>query len=288
MGCSARLIPALRRESLYKSSKSVYLQTIVLLTDVHENRYLCFVAYPIVFTEIRGWSSGISGLAFLGIGVGCMSAILSEPLLRRMINAHEKDPITGRVAPEAMVSVICIAACLSPIGTIWFAWTCTPPTYWIWSILAGIPFGAGNVGIFIYASNYLANSYGIYAASAMAGNAVVRSILGGTLPLAGPVMYSKLNPHWAGTLLGLVQVVCIPIPVIFYKYGGRIRMKSTLISSMQRDKERLEGKKSKMNDEENKVVMAREREEEKAVEVVAEAGIAGVLNREKELGVIGV
>lgn len=50
-------------------------------------------------------------------------------------------------------------------------------------ILAGIPFGAGNAGVFIYASNYLVQSYGVYAASALAGNAVLRSVMGATLPL---------------------------------------------------------------------------------------------------------
>ena len=38
-------------------------------------RYLCFVAYPIVFTGIRGWSAGITGLAFTGMAVG-------EPFLK--------------------------------------------------------------------------------------------------------------------------------------------------------------------------------------------------------------
>ena len=76
----------------------------------------------------------------------------------------------------------------------------------------------------------------------MAGNAVIRSILGGTLPLAGPAMYATLTPHWAGTFLGLIQVAIIPIPVLFYKYGHRIRMKSILIRSMQEDKEKLENK----------------------------------------------
>ena len=122
--------------------------------------YLCFVAYPIVFTEIRGWSVGISGLAFTGLAVGCFTVIGSEPLLRRMINSHKKDPETGKVPPEAMVSVICIAAVLVPIGELWFAWTCVPPVHWIWPILAGIPFGAGNTAVFIYTSNYLAGSYG--------------------------------------------------------------------------------------------------------------------------------
>lgn len=174
-----------------------------------------------------------------------------------MINAHKVDPETGKVPPEAMVSVVCIAAVLVPLGELWFAWTCMPvTTHWIWPILAGIPFGAGNTTVFIYANNYLTHSYGIYAASAMAGNSVVRSLIGGTLPLAGPAMYANLGPHWAGTLLGLVQVAIIPIPVVFYKYGARIRMKSALISSMQADKARLEGKSEKANKAENEKIEA--------------------------------
>lgn len=107
-------------------------------------------------------------------------------------------------------------------------------------ILAGVPFGFGNTTIFIYASNYIAGSYGIYAASALAGNSVVRSIFGGTLPLAGSTMYGTLNPRWAGTLLGLLEVILIPIPFVFYYYGDRIRRKSPLIRRIREDLERNE------------------------------------------------
>ena len=207
--------------------------------------YLCFVAYPIVFSGIRGWNIGISGLAFVGIGVGSFITIGCEPLIRYMINSHKKDPTTGRAPPEAQVSIISIAAIAIPVGELWFAWTCLPPVHWIWPILAGIPFGAGNTAVFIYATNYLAGSYGIYAASALAGNAMMRSLLGGLLPLAGPAMYATLNAHWAGTLLGLIQMACIPIPIIFYRYGGKIRIKSSLIREMRQEAVRLEGKKQK-------------------------------------------
>lgn len=74
----------------------------------------------------------------------------------------------------------------------------------------------------------------------MAGNSLFRSLLGGTLPLAGAKMYSSMNPHWAGTFLGLLQIAIIPIPLVFYKYGHRIRRKSVLIQQMRRDRERLE------------------------------------------------
>ena len=218
----------------------------VYIAIIYAILYLCFVAYPIIFYSIRGWSIGISSLAFVGIGVGVLITIALEPLIRRMFNAHKHDPETGKPPPEAMVSVVCIAAVIIPIGQLWFAWTCVPPVHWIWPILAGVPFGMGNTAVFIYATNYLAQSYGIYASSALAGNALLRSFTGATLPLAGPAMYAKLGPHWAGTLLGLVQIAIIPIPVVFYKYGGAIREKSTLIKSMQNERKRLEGRASRV------------------------------------------
>jgi hypothetical protein len=179
----------------------------------------------------------------MGIGVGTMIAIVTEPLARRVVNSHKKDPTTGRVPPEASIAIVCFAAFLCPIGQLWFSWTSVPITiHWIWPILAGIPFGAGNCLVFIYASNYLAGSYGIYAASALAGNSVVRSFIGGTLPLAGPSMYAAMTPQWAGTLLGLVQVALIPIPFVFYKWGDKIRAKSPLIKQMRADAEKAERK----------------------------------------------
>lgn len=208
--------------------------------------YLCFVAYPIVFQGSRHWTLGFSGLAFIGIGIGSMLTICFEPLIRRMINLHAPEPGTDRPPPEASISIVCIAAVLCPIGELWFAWTCVPASiHWAIPIAAGIPFGAGNTAVFIYASNYLVHSYGIYAASAMAGNSLVRSLLGGTLPLAGPALYEALGANWAGTLLGGLEILIIPIPFVFYRYGAKIRRRSALISSLREDHERGERKRTR-------------------------------------------
>lgn len=194
-----------------------------------------------MFSQHRGWGPAITGLSFVGIGVGTMFAILAEPLWRKIINSHPKDPLTGRVPPEATARVMIIGAILVPIGQLVFSWTCLPETiHWAIPIAFGIPFGAGNSLCFIYGSNYLAGAYGIYAASALAGNAVTRSLLGATLPLAGASMYEALTPQWAGTLLGLLEVAMIPIPFIFYRYGERIRAKSPVIRQMREDQEKNE------------------------------------------------
>jgi len=215
-----------------------------------------------------------------------MIVICSATPIRKMINAHKKDA-EGNVPPEAMMSIVCIAAVLVPIGELVFAWTCYPvKIHWAISIAAGIPFGFGNGAIFIYAGNYLAYSYGIYAASAMAGNAVMRSFLGGTLPLAGPSMYRALGPNWAGTLLGVLLVLIIPIPVLFYKFGSRIREKSTLIRQMREEEEKQERKRSKAQERLRIAVERGDRAETVAARNVL-VRVASRLDDEKDIEAAG-
>lgn len=205
--------------------------------------YLCFVAYPIVFTQNRGWAPGIAGLAFVGMGTGTLIGILCEPLIRRIIDSQPRDPETGQVPPEATALIMGIGAILTPVGQLIFSWTCLPSTiHWIAPLLAGVPFGIGNALCFIYGSKYIAGAYGIYSASALAGNAVIRSVFGGTLPLAGPRMYNALTPQWAGTLLGLLEVIMIPIPFIFWRYGAKIRAKSRVIRQLRDEQARMDAK----------------------------------------------
>ena len=61
---------------------------------------------------------------------------------------------------------------------------------------------------------------------------MVRYTFGGVLPLAGSQMYHRMGVNWAGTMLALIEVVLIPIPFVFYRYGWKIRQRSPLISKL--------------------------------------------------------
>ena len=78
------------------------------------------------------------------------------------------------------------------------------------------------------ANVYLIDVFTVYAASAMAANTVLRSIVAAILPLAGPKMYAKLGYGWGSSLLGFIALILFPIPLIFIKYGERLRTTSTL------------------------------------------------------------
>lgn len=49
-----------------------------------------------------------------------------------------------------------------------------------------------------------------------------------------------MTPQWAGCFLGLCQVILIPIPFVFYKFGPQIRAKSPLIKQMREDQTKAE------------------------------------------------
>jgi hypothetical protein len=44
-------------------------------------------------------------------------------------------------------------------------------------------------------------------------------------------------------MLAIIEFALIPIPVVFYLYGHKIREKSALIRQMREDREKLESKK---------------------------------------------
>ena len=51
-----------------KRDNSIFWNVYIAL--IYGVLYLCFVSYPIVFSELRGWTPGMTGLAYTGIGIG--------------------------------------------------------------------------------------------------------------------------------------------------------------------------------------------------------------------------
>jgi MFS transporter, DHA1 family, multidrug resistance protein len=73
-----------------------------------------------------------------------------------------------------------------------------------------------------YILTYLLSS----AASAIAANTFLRSLCGAGFPLFASYMFNGMGIQWAATVLGCIATALIPIPVIFYMYGAKIRAKS--------------------------------------------------------------
>lgn len=213
----------------------LFMEPIVLLFSiyiaiVYGTLYLFFTAYPLVFQspEPRGYgfSTGIGGLPFIGLGVGIAIGTALAPISTKIyVKAMKKNG--GRAPPEARLPAACLGAIALPISLFWFAWTSRPSlAHWIVPCIAGIPFGFGMVLIFTAVLSYLIDTYLLFAASALAANSLLRSLFGAAFPLFSTYMYDNLDNQWAGTLIAFLALICVPIPFLFYRYGPAIRAKS--------------------------------------------------------------
>ena len=196
----------------------------IYMAIIYGTLYMLFSAFPIVYQENRGWSPGIGGLAFIGVGVGMILAVVYSVWDNKRY-ARVSDEYNGFAPPEARLPICMVGGIAVPIGLFWFAWTNYPSIHWIVSILAGVPFGFGMVLVFLGIMNYLIDAYTIFAASVLAANAVLRSIFGAVFPLFTTQMFDNLGIHWASTIPAFLALVCVPMPFLFYKYGPKIRVK---------------------------------------------------------------
>ncbi|KAI3154343.1 hypothetical protein CBS147325_1435 [Penicillium roqueforti] len=185
--------------------------------------YLDFTAYPIVYKQSRGWSPGIAGLSFLGMGTGMAIATIASPYVNTI---HGKYVSKLGPVPEARLPHLVILSWLIPVSLFWFGWTALPPAHWIVAIISGVPFGFSLILLFLSITSYLTDCYGPYGASALAANAVFRSVFGAVFPLFGTYLYDGLGVPWGSSLLGFFALAFAPLPWVFYHFGPRIRMKS--------------------------------------------------------------
>ncbi|KAJ1030566.1 hypothetical protein NDA16_001475 [Ustilago loliicola] len=205
--------------------------------------YSLFGAFPIVFQRGRGWSPGIGGLAFLGVLVGMLIALAYIIFYENGRYGRIADKHGGIAPPETRLPPAMIGAVSIVVGLAIFAATDSPNIHWIVPIIGGGPFGLGMVLIFLSTMSYLTDSYLIYAASVLASNSVIRSLFGFAFPLFTPSMYQiggNNGIHWGPAIAGLLALICMPFPFIFYKYGAGIRERCKYASEAKQMLEQMQ------------------------------------------------
>lgn len=185
--------------------------------------YLLFTTITFVFEGQYHFSSGLVGLAFIGIGVGmivgmAVLGVVSDKIIK-------KKQAQGNVKPEHRLPLILTlpGGIMLPIGIFIYGWTTDKGVHWIVPIVGTAFIGVGNLSAMMTIQTYLVDAFTVHAASAIAANTILRSIFGAFIPLSGLSMYDKLGLGWGNSLLGFIGLALIPVPVIFRLYGERIR-----------------------------------------------------------------
>lgn len=187
--------------------------------------YMTLEIFTLVYHESRGWGLVVSTLPFCALFVGILFAVFVNlanlPRYRRAVLANK-----GRPVPEARLPPMVFGAVIFSAGLFLFGWTSKPSISWVPSVIAAGMIGGGFNIIFQSAINFLIDTYTLYAASAVSANTFLRSLMAAGLPLAVRPMFETLGVGPACSLLGGVAALAVPIPLVFMKYGARLRAKS--------------------------------------------------------------
>ncbi|KAM3553238.1 hypothetical protein ARSEF4850_007007 [Beauveria asiatica] len=79
-----------------------------------------------------------------------------------------------------------------PVTLFWYGWSAYYNVHVASTIISLIPYGFGIMGLFLPLTTYIVDCYPLYAASAIAANVILRSVVGAFLPLAGPPIVAAL------------------------------------------------------------------------------------------------
>ncbi|KAB8230005.1 MFS transporter [Aspergillus alliaceus] len=215
------------RRAIFRPIKLVFCSPIVIIITLYNSvpyiyMYYMVTSFPTLFGEEYGFNTGEVGLAYLGQGIGFLTAQIAvgrftDWYIKRQHVQH------GRVTPEDRLPPATFGFILFGVGMLWFGWSAQVHAHWIVPIIGSAFVGLGIVAGFLVVQVYIVDAFTIYAASALAANNLIRSVFAALLPMSGPAMYDRLGYGWGNTILGLVALSIAPTTLLLMKYGEKIR-----------------------------------------------------------------
>ncbi|KAF8799275.1 MFS polyamine transporter [Phlegmacium glaucopus] len=183
--------------------------------------YCLIESIPGVFQNLHHFNNAETGMVFLTMVIGSVLGFFTN--FYQEILYQRYFPKRG---PEARLYLACFAAVLLPVGMFIYTWSSFTSVHWI----------AMTIGIFLYlwaifimylaAFSYLADCYGPFASSALAGQSLARNLAATAFPLFTAQMYNTLGYKWANTLFGCLAAILVPVPFVLFFYGPAIRRRS--------------------------------------------------------------
>jgi hypothetical protein len=136
----------------------------IYLAVVYAYSYLLFTTFPTVFSGQYGFDTGVLGLAFLGLGLGMLTALFfmgsfSDGIQARLIARHKESKLEWVVYPTRnrnelnqsrfRLLPLIFGAPFLPVGLFIYGWTAEFKVHWIVPILATGLIGFGFIFSFV-------------------------------------------------------------------------------------------------------------------------------------------
>jgi len=183
--------------------------------------YCMIESISAVFQDLHRFNIAETGTVFMAMVIGSILGFITnfyqESLYQRYFSTR---------GPEARLYLVCCAAVVLPVGMFIYAWSSFVYVHWISLTIGIVLFIWATFIMYLSSFSYLADCYGPFASSALAGQSLARNLIATAFPLFTAQMFNALSYKWANTLFGCLAVIMVPIPFILFFYGPAIRKRS--------------------------------------------------------------
>ncbi|AEO58214.1 hypothetical protein MYCTH_2118654 [Thermothelomyces thermophilus ATCC 42464] len=190
--------------------------------------YLLFATYSFVFGTVYAFSPSAAGLVFLPGGAGTLLGLaymarFSDRTIAKRAAAATATATMATPEDRLPLVVTLPGALAFPAGLFLYGWSVECRVHWAVPLLGTAVTGFGSILVFVGIQTYLIDAFEKYAASAVGANTVLRGTVGALLPLSGLDLYHALGWGWGNSLLAFLALALAPVPLLFGRYGARIR-----------------------------------------------------------------
>lgn len=140
------------KRSLIRPTKLLLFSPIVLALSIFSAlvfglTYLLFTTFPSVFEEQYGFSSGVTGLSYLGLAFGMIFGVvlfsaLSDKILKKQAGG-------GEMKPEFRLPLMVYLMPVMPVGFFWYGWSAHEKVHWIVPIIGTMFIGVGSLFVVV-------------------------------------------------------------------------------------------------------------------------------------------
>lgn len=154
--------------------------------------YLLLTTLTDVFIQRYGWSIGISGLSYIGLGIGFILGVLVIGGTSDRTMAKHTKRNHNIAVPEVRLKACVFFSFIIPLSFWWYGWSAETQAFWLAPVTGLLCFGLGMIGILLPIQTYVIDAFPENAATSTAALASSRNVVGTFLPLAGPALCELL------------------------------------------------------------------------------------------------
>lgn len=161
---AGRDVSAKLKRSILRPFKLLFLSPVVLFLALYAAfcfglMFLLLTTFSNVFSGQYDFDMGITGLCYLGMGVGTLGGLIAQGKFSDNIMRKRAEQRGGEPKPEDRIPLMAYLSWTIPVGMFWYGWSTDEKAHWIVPIIGSAFVGIGFIFVVVSPPTYDFSAY---------------------------------------------------------------------------------------------------------------------------------